>query len=201
MTSPLHFESYAAMLDGGTTEFGFCFQEYPDAVDNLFDLILGVASKPVEGDPSEPYEWLAEDIANNQDSSRPVELLVMGEECPSDGERLYWSNDDGWVDRSNATSFGVKDALAGVSGLIGAVALELKRACRIYEVTTELVMPDGTTDSLGSKVVAAQSEEQAIAAARDAHWDNRYDITGISLTHETEEIDDAEEIDIDASQR
>lgn len=128
MTSPLHFESYAAMLANGTTEFGFCFQEYPDAADILFDLVLGVVSKPVEGDPSEEHEWIAKAIANNEETSRPVELLVMGEECPSDGERLYWSNDDGWVDRSNATSFGVKDALAGINGLIGAVALELKRA-------------------------------------------------------------------------
>lgn len=201
MTSPLHFESYATLLADGTNEFGFCFMEYPNAADILFDLVLGVLTQPVDVDPSEEYEWLAEDIANNQDASRPVELLVMGEECPSDGERLYWSNDDGWVDRSNATSFGIKDALVGIHGLIGAVALELKRACHLYEVTTALVMPDGSTEALGTKVIAAQSKEQAIAAARDAHWDNRYDITGISMTHETEEIDDADDIDIDASQR
>lgn len=32
-------------------------------------------------------------------------FIIAGPLDPLDGERLYWSNDDGWVDRLSATTF------------------------------------------------------------------------------------------------
>jgi hypothetical protein len=32
-------------------------------------------------------------------------VIVGVERCPDTGERLYWSNRDGWVDRASATRF------------------------------------------------------------------------------------------------
>lgn len=49
-------------------------------------------------------------------------IIIMGPGCPNDEQPLYWSNEDGWVDRDSATRFTLQEALSG-QGLDGFVAL------------------------------------------------------------------------------
>lgn len=38
-------------------------------------------------------------------TKRHEEYVIANESLEPDGKRLFWSNDDGWVDRANCTSF------------------------------------------------------------------------------------------------
>ncbi len=46
-------------------------------------------------------------------------FVILGEIDPFDEVQLYWSNDDGWVDRSNATVFTADDITHWPHGTTG----------------------------------------------------------------------------------
>lgn len=205
---PYFYESYMTLKvakPGNNVEYGFFFKESPEADDVAFNLIVGhtnLEDLPSDDNPAREYEWLAKAVASNT-STRPVEILIVSKESTDDNETLYWSVEHGWVLGSKATTFSLKEALENIAKVPGAEGLELKTIHPTYEVTTHRRLPDESVEELGTKIIAAKTTEKAEGVAHDLHWDNRYDITGIHLTHEVEEIeiDDADEIDIDASQR
>lgn len=126
---PTCYATYTApVADGEWVEYGFQFEATPRSPDPVFRLVLGRAKNlddtvtRLDATLAE-HTWLATGLLMGQ-SPVKARLLIKGPTCPSDGEDLYWCNQQGWVDRGSAERFDVDHALRGLY-LHEATALEL----------------------------------------------------------------------------